>query len=95
MLSDVDEKTYEFGMLRALGFNTRNVKVTIISQSFFFAVPGLLIGLFMAASGNLAFRHALHTLTKNVNDYTLSSGSVYIAIAIGLGMPLISNYFPI
>jgi len=95
MLSDVDEKTYEFGMLRALGFNTRNVKVTIISQSFFFAIPGLLIGLFMAAVLNMVFRHTLYTLTKNANNYGLSSGSVYIGIAIGLGMPLISNYFPI
>ena len=95
MLSDVDEKTYEFGMLRALGFNTRNVKVTIISQSFFFAVPGLLIGLFWAACFNVLFRHLLYTLTKNVNDYGLSTGSIYIGIAIGLGMPLISNYFPI
>ena len=95
MLSDVDEKTYEFGMLRALGFNTRNVKVTIISQSFFFAIPGLLTGLFMAAVLNMVFRHMLFSLTKNANSYGLSIGSVWIGIAIGLGMPLISNYFPI
>jgi ABC-type antimicrobial peptide transport system permease subunit len=30
MLSDVEEKTYEFGMLRALGFNTKNIMITII-----------------------------------------------------------------
>ena len=30
MLSDVDEKTYEFGMLRALGFNTKNYKKSIL-----------------------------------------------------------------
>ena len=30
MLSDVEEKTYEFGMLRALGFSTKNVAITII-----------------------------------------------------------------
>lgn len=29
MLSDVEEKTYEFGMLRALGFNTKNLGITI------------------------------------------------------------------
>ncbi len=31
MLSDVEAKTYEFGMLRALGFNTRNIMITIIT----------------------------------------------------------------
>ena len=30
MLSDVEEKTYDFGMLRALGFNTQNIMITII-----------------------------------------------------------------
>jgi ABC-type antimicrobial peptide transport system permease subunit len=30
MLSDAEEKTYEFGMLRALGFNTNNLMATII-----------------------------------------------------------------
>lgn len=29
MLSDVEEKTFEFGMLRALGFNTKNIVTTI------------------------------------------------------------------
>jgi hypothetical protein len=29
MLSDVEEKTFEFGMLRALGFNTKNIMITI------------------------------------------------------------------
>jgi ABC-type antimicrobial peptide transport system permease subunit len=29
MLSDVEEKTYEFGMLRALGYNTTNLFGTI------------------------------------------------------------------
>ena len=29
MLSDVDEKTYEFGMLRALGFENQNLLVLL------------------------------------------------------------------
>jgi ABC-type antimicrobial peptide transport system permease subunit len=29
MLSDVEDKTFEFGMLRALGFNTKNLMMTI------------------------------------------------------------------
>ena len=31
MLSDVEERTYEFGMLRALGFNTKNVMMTVVT----------------------------------------------------------------
>lgn len=30
MLSDIDTKTFEFGMLRALGFNKSNLAATIL-----------------------------------------------------------------
>jgi ABC-type antimicrobial peptide transport system permease subunit len=30
MISDTEEKTFEFAMLRALGFNTNNIMVTIM-----------------------------------------------------------------
>ena len=63
MLSDVEEKTYEFGMLRALGFNTRNVKVTISLQSMFFAVPGLIFGMLTASLLNLLMRWILYSIT--------------------------------
>jgi len=52
MLSDVEEKTYEFGMLRALGFNTKNIMITIIMQAFTFSIPGLLSGLLTAFAFN-------------------------------------------
>lgn len=48
MLSDVEEKTYEFGMLRALGFNTKNIGVTIIIQALTFSIPGLIFGFIFA-----------------------------------------------
>ena len=95
MLSDVEEKTYEFGMLRALGFNTTDVKVTITTQSFFFSVPGLLLGLVLASGLNAVVRWVLYTLTNNIKTYSLSDGALVIGVSIGLGMPLISNYFPI
>ena len=30
MLSDVEERTFEMGMLRALGFNTNNILSTVL-----------------------------------------------------------------
>jgi ABC-type antimicrobial peptide transport system permease subunit len=95
MLSDVEEKTYEFGMLRALGFNTRNLMATIILQAFTFAIPGLVSGIIVAAILNLAMRHVLYNLTNNNSTYGLSSGSMMIGLSIGLFLPLISNIIPI
>lgn len=95
MLSDVEEKTFEFGMLRALGFNTRNIMITIIMQSFTFSVPGLMSGLLVAALLNLVARKILYMLVENEGAYSLSSGSLWIGMTLGLLLPLLSNIIPI
>ena len=63
MLSDVEERTYEFGMLRALGFNTKNVMMTIFIQAMIFAIPGVVFGLGMASVLNAGVRYEILTLT--------------------------------
>ena len=63
MLSDIEEKTYEIGMLRALGFNTDNVVHLIMSQAIFFAIPGLFCGLVAANVLNSSLRQILYSLT--------------------------------
>lgn len=45
MISDVNEQTYQFAMMRALGFTKKHVVVFIVLQAFSFALPGLLLGL--------------------------------------------------
>jgi ABC-type antimicrobial peptide transport system permease subunit len=45
MIGDVDEKTYEFGMLRALGFNKRWIVVLLLLEALVFALPGLALGM--------------------------------------------------
>ena len=57
MLSDVDEKTYEYGMLRALGFRNKNLMALISIQSFAFSIPGLCGGLLVAYFLNLIVRY--------------------------------------
>ena len=95
MLSDVEEKTYEFGMLRALGFSTKNVAITILVQAMSFAIPGLIIGFIVAAILNAITRHILYTLTNNYDSYGLSTGSILIGLFIGTLIPLMSNIIPI
>jgi ABC-type antimicrobial peptide transport system permease subunit len=56
MVSDVDEKTYQYGMLRALGFRNKNLVALISLQSFSFSVPGLLGGLLVAYFMNVIIK---------------------------------------
>lgn len=95
MLSDVEEKTFEFGMLRALGFSTENVVHLIICQAITFAIPGLFLGLCAANTLNAIFRYILYFLTSNYGTYQLTTGGYMVGLSLGIIMPLISNIFPI
>ena len=69
MLSDVDEKTYEYGMLRALGFNKKNVMTTVLLQGLSFAIPGIIIGILISAGLNYGVRYAIYYYTENSASY--------------------------
>lgn len=62
MLTDVEGKTYEFGMLRALGFNTNNIVTLIFIQAFTFALPGMVLGLSLAALLNSGMRWSIYNI---------------------------------
>lgn len=42
MVSDIDEKTYEMGMLRALGLRSKSLLQIILMQSTIFSVSGVI-----------------------------------------------------
>lgn len=54
MISDVEEKTYEFGMLRALGSEKNSIILILLFEALVFALPGLSLGLLMAYIANVA-----------------------------------------
>ena len=44
MLNDVEERTYEFAMLRTLGFKKYSLVVLLIVQALFFSIPATFAG---------------------------------------------------
>lgn len=56
MVSDIDERTYEMAMLRALGLRSSSIVYLILMQSIIFAVPGVLAGLIISAIFNVIIR---------------------------------------
>ena len=95
MLSDVDARTYEYGMLRALGFQKKHLTNLICLKSFSFSIPGLIFGVFVAFVLNIGLRMLVFVRAENYSNYTLTTVSIVIGVVFGFTMPLISNYFPI
>ena len=95
MLSDVDSKTYEYGMLRALGFRKQMLVGMIAEQSLMFSLPGLTIGIFVAWLLNIQLRKLIFISAQNYMTYELSRPAVLIGLTFGLLVPLLANYLPI
>jgi ABC-type antimicrobial peptide transport system permease subunit len=68
MISDVDEKTYDMGMLRALGLRTASLMQLVIIQSLLFSIPGVIIGVAISAIANVGLR--LFIFIYSVATYT-------------------------
>ena len=95
MLADVDSKTYEYGMLRALGFRKQMLVGMITEQSLMFSLPGLTIGIFVAWILNIQLRKLIFISAQNYMTYELTSTAILIGVSFGLIMPLLANYLPI
>ena len=44
MLSDVEERTYDFAMLRTLGFKNTSLVVLLLMQALLYSIPATIIG---------------------------------------------------
>ena len=95
MLSDVDSKTYEYGMLRALGFRKQMLVCMITEQSLMFSLPGLTIGIFVAWLLNVQLRKLIFISAQNYMTYELSGSAILIGLSFGLFVPILANYLPI
>ena len=95
MLGNVDERTYEFGMMRSLGFKKNNLILLIILQGFIFAVPGTILGLTTSYIANNFVAFLFNWYTALVMPFFLSTFNIIFGIVVGLSIPLISSYFPI
>jgi ABC-type antimicrobial peptide transport system permease subunit len=95
LLSNVEEKTYEYGMLRAQGMRQHVLIELLLIQSFLFAIPGILLGLLVAFLIYLPLE-AVVTVYVNVPfNALMSPPAVGIGVAVGLLMPIVANIGPI
>ena len=95
MLSDVDAKTYEYGMLRTMGFRSLHMVGLLSMQSLAFSIPGLCLGLFTAMASNVALRETIFIHARNVSNYSLTTVSIWLGVMMGTLIPLFANIHPI
>ena len=95
MITDVERKTYEYGMLRALGFNKGNIVVSILMQASTFQFPGLLLGIIGAMVMNAGARYFLFSFLQIYDTYSLTSTSLLLGFVMGILVPYFSTLLPV
>ena len=95
MMGNIDEKTYEFGMLRALGLKQSQLVNLLVIQASSFAFPGLIMGLFVGILLNLIAAFFIGWYTGLPVDLILHPYAFILAIALGTVLPGLSTYIPI
>ena len=74
MLGNVDERTYEFGMMRSLGLKKNNLIYLIILKGLFFAIPGIILGLTSSYIANNFVAFLFNWFSGLVMPFFLSFG---------------------
>ena len=95
MLQDVNSKTYEYGMLRALGFRKLYLVEVISLKSIAFSVPGLFLGIVIAICLNILLREFIFINSLNALSYDLTSASIILGLSFGVLTPFLANLLPI
>ncbi|KAA6382354.1 MAG: putative permease family protein [Streblomastix strix] len=95
LLSDVEEKTYEYGMLSALGVPNKTISLILVITSEFFAIPGTIVGIGLSA----LFLYIAISIISSILVYNVpmfyQSAAIALTILLGLLIPIISNFYPI
>ncbi|KAJ9446369.1 FtsX domain-containing protein [Diplonema papillatum] len=96
LLADVEQKTYEHGMLRALGFRKISLINLMTMQALSFAVPGVCIAMILAFSANIVLEEAISSFSGFSPEYLdWHVTAIVVPIVIGICIPLLANVIPI
>ena len=95
MTTDVEERTYEFAMLRTLGFSNYSFITLINIQTLIYSVPATIMGFILLFIFNSGVRLILFFVLGMSVEIHIQLYTYWLGIATGIFLPLLSNIFPI
>jgi len=95
MITDVDERTFEFGMLRALGLKQTLIIGLVLIQAAIFSIPAVLIALCISYIFNIVVYMVIFQYTNCFLEFDLPWLAILIGVLMGTIVPVIANTLPI
>ncbi|ETO26823.1 hypothetical protein RFI_10314 [Reticulomyxa filosa] len=94
LLNDVEERTYTYGMLRALGMKHTTVIQIMILKSLTFSIPGTAVALLVVFLIDIPLVVFISSYSNFDISYALPSVCIIIGVMVGFLTPLIAIYVP-
>lgn len=91
----MEEKTYEYGMLRALGMKQYVLIELLTIQSLSFSIPAILVGLLGCFLLYIPIGYSISNFAALSPDISLTVTAAMCGVVLGLVMPLIAIISPI
>eukprot|EP01063_Lacrimia_lanifica_P005752 TRINITY_DN13486_c0_g1_i1.p1 TRINITY_DN13486_c0_g1~~TRINITY_DN13486_c0_g1_i1.p1 ORF type:complete len:1114 (+),score=414.00 TRINITY_DN13486_c0_g1_i1:45-3344(+) len=96
LLTNIQEKTFQHGMLRALGMPKRGLMNLITLQALSFATPGVLIAMVLAVAMNAVIEEMLSDFSGfEAQHGRMPTLAIVFPIFLGFAVPLLANIIPI
>jgi ABC-type antimicrobial peptide transport system permease subunit len=95
MLNDVEERTYEFAMLRTLGFKNSSLVTLLVIQACFQSIPATAIGFMLLYIFTQGAQVALYLFLGVSVGVKLHWTMVVLGLITGIFVPMLSNIYPI
>ena len=96
MIIDVENGTFECGVLRSIGMMKKSVIYILNMKSLLFCLPGIIIGLIISTLSNIPVSNLISAYVTVDPQYLLSLNAIFISsIIFGLIIPIISGIIPL
>lgn len=82
-------------MFRAQGMPKQRLTFVLLSQTLFFTLPGVIVGIVLVWIANMVIEQSLHTFTLAPTRYlNLPVAAAVVSVVLGCGLPLMATYGP-
>lgn len=95
LLSNVELKTFEYGMLRSLGMDKPTLIWLLVFQALYFSIPAILIGLLSCYILYIPIDYVLSQFATIPLEVNLPSTTIILVTLLGLILPILGTLVPI
>jgi predicted lysophospholipase L1 biosynthesis ABC-type transport system permease subunit len=95
MMTSVETKTFELGVLRMVGMTRRYIVQLLLLQGFAYAIPAWIIGMALAQAASAVLMDLFEQETDIPIEPWLTPDAIWIATVLGLAIPVVSAILPI